>query len=216
MRPSDPSILAKMLAFDGLTATFGLTTGPCQKDVGLVSDDFAGRTMENHAQVLTSITSIMVRTSDFSDVRVGDVGAVVPSSGDGSLYSVRDRVTVNDGALLRFYLQQATATIDVESGSEENHGIGIKISTIPLVAIVMDENENPVVGVPVTFTEPGFTFEFPTALTDADGKASSGDYSSVDFGTFTVEATSPAVNGAAEFIVDFVASAGPGGGGGAP
>lgn len=98
--PTSAAHLARMLAFDGLTATFGGVSGPCQKDVGLVAEEFVGRSEENHAKVLTGITSVLVSTDKFKHVRIGDLGTV-----GGCPVKVNDRETKNDGALLRLYLE---------------------------------------------------------------------------------------------------------------
>jgi hypothetical protein len=202
--PTSPAVLAKMLAFDGLTASFGWASGPCQRDLGLVSDDFAGRSTEAHVQVVTGITSVLVRAADFAAVRAGDLGTVCDLVGNNTVYLVRDRELKNDGALLRLYLQKVASSIAVSSGSGVNHGVGLRTSATPLVAIITDDAGTPVVGAVVNFSGTGFTFASPSAITDGDGLASSGAYGADDFGNFVVEATSPGVSGTAVFVVEFV------------
>jgi len=96
--------LDRMLAFDGCTATFGASTGPCQRDVGLSAEDFGGRSHESHANILAGITSVLVKTADFSTVKVGDAGLVVTRDGCAQAFKVRDREIKTDGKLLRLYL----------------------------------------------------------------------------------------------------------------
>lgn len=96
--------LDRMLAFDGCHAAFGTASGPCQRDIGLSAEDFGGRSQENHANILTGITSILVRTSIFGGVKVGDTGIVTPPEGEAQAFKVRDREIKTDGKLVRLYL----------------------------------------------------------------------------------------------------------------
>lgn len=218
--PTAAPILARMLAFDGLTATFGSAVGPCQRDVGLTADDFAGRSMEPHAEVLTGITSVLVQASLFSGVRIGDSGYIAATGSEaatGKLYRVRDRETKNDGDLLRLFLEKVPLVVTADDGTPQDIIAPLPGAFEFITALVSDAQGTPQAGVLVTFTGTGLTFDPETVLTDVDGLASTAPTAELA-GEYTALAT--VFNGvsAAEFdltLTELVEGGGRGGGGGA-